>query len=50
MSFIVELKRRNAFFVGAAYVVLGWLLIELRRFNLAQGNGRDESSFHRIVD
>jgi TolB-like protein len=29
MSFIAELKRRNVFRVGAAYVVVAWLLIEV---------------------
>jgi TolB-like protein len=29
MSFFAELKRRNVFRVGAAYAVLGWLLIEV---------------------
>ena len=29
MSFIAELKRRNVFRVGAAYGVMGWLLIEI---------------------
>jgi hypothetical protein len=29
MSFIAELKRRNVFRVGAAYAIVGWLLIEV---------------------
>lgn len=29
MSLLAELKRRNVFRVGAAYVVLGWLLIQV---------------------
>ncbi|HSM28273.1 MAG TPA: hypothetical protein VK855_09250, partial [Thioalkalivibrio sp.] len=29
MSFFAELKRRNVFRVGAAYVVVAWLLIEV---------------------
>jgi hypothetical protein len=29
MSFFAELKRRNVFRVGVAYVVGGWLLLQL---------------------
>jgi adenylate cyclase len=29
MSLIAELKRRNVFRVGAAYVIVAWLLIEV---------------------
>ena len=29
MSFIAELKRRNVFRVGAAYVIVAWILIEV---------------------
>ena len=29
MSFIAELKRRNVFRVGAAYAIVGWLLMEV---------------------
>ena len=29
MSFVAELKRRNVFRVGAAYGVVGWLLVEM---------------------
>ena len=29
MSFIAELKRRNVFRVGAAYAIVGWLLVEV---------------------
>ena len=29
MSFFAELRRRNVFKVGAAYVVVAWLLIQL---------------------
>ncbi len=29
MSLIAELKRRNVFRVGAAYAIVGWLLIEV---------------------
>ena len=29
MSFFTELKRRNVFRVGIAYVVGGWLLLQL---------------------
>jgi hypothetical protein len=29
MSLITELKRRNVFRVGAAYGIVGWLLIEI---------------------
>ncbi len=29
MSFIDELKRRNVFRVGVAYVILAWLLLQV---------------------
>ena len=29
MSFFVELKRRNALPVGAAYLVTGWVIIQV---------------------
>lgn len=29
MSFIAELKRRNVFRVGVAYVIVAWLLIQV---------------------
>jgi hypothetical protein len=29
MSFFEELKRRNVFRVGAAYVVIAWLLLQV---------------------
>ncbi len=29
MSLIAELKRRNVFRVGAAYGIVGWLLVEI---------------------
>ena len=29
MSLIAELKRRNVFRVGAAYAIIGWLLVEV---------------------
>ena len=29
MSLITELKRRNVFRVGAAYAIVGWLLVEV---------------------
>ena len=32
MSFFGELRRRNVFKVGAAYVVVAWLLIQLADF------------------
>ena len=32
MSFFVELKRRNVFRVGIAYVLMGWLLLQAADF------------------
>ncbi len=29
MSLFVELRRRNVFRVGAAYAIVGWLLVEV---------------------
>jgi len=29
MSLIAELRRRNVFRVGAAYAIVGWLLVEV---------------------
>ena len=29
MSLLAELKRRNVFKVGAAYLLLGWLLVQI---------------------
>ena len=31
MSFIKELHRRNVFRVGAAYVIVAWLLLQVAR-------------------
>ena len=41
MSLIAELKRRKVFKVGAAYLVVGWLVIEVASTILPQFNGPD---------
>ena len=35
MSFFAELKRRNVFRVGAAYGLVGWLLVALNQLSSA---------------
>ena len=34
MSFVAELKRRNVFRVGIAYVLMGWVLLQGADFAL----------------
>jgi hypothetical protein len=50
MSFFAELKRRNVFRVGIAYIVGGWLLLQLtdvlsELLDLPDVVGRDHHRF-----
>ena len=45
MSLFAELKRRNVFRVGAAYIVASWLIIQVVENNTASVSGSEDRLF-----